>query len=380
MPDIKWPLFWPHIPNRIDLLAELSDTFNTRWVGQGPKVDAFEQKFREKLNAGLSVAVNSCTASLHLAYILAGIKEGSNVISPTLTCTATNHALLQQKANILFCDVDPKTLNPDPLHMIELLTYNKVDAIVSVHIGGNPCDVPRLDQLAKDVDIPIIYDSAQALGAKVNGKSVASGDFGFASCFSFQAIKTITISDGGMLVLSESQKEEYHRAKCLRWFGIDRERRNKEFGWNPWQNRAVTVDQYEVGYKYQLTDVAASIGLVALDELDSVLEHRRKLAEIYETQLSSLDLTVIKGEFESSHALFGVMVERRDDFCRAMRGRGIETNVVQLRNDIYSVFGGKRQDLPNMNAIEDKYTYLPIHTNLTIEDVQEICMEIQKGW
>ena len=251
---------------------------------------------------------------------------------------------------------------------------------MSVHIGGNPCDIPRIDRIANDVGIPVIYDAAQALGAKVNGKSVASGDFGFATCFSFQAIKILNCGDGGMLVFSESQKEEYHRAKCLRWFGIDRERRNKEFGWNPWQNRAVTVDQYEVGYKYQLTDVAASIGLVALDELDSVLEHRRKLAEIYEERLSPLDLTIVTGEFESCHSLFCVLVDRRDDFCRAMRDRGIETNVVQLRNDIYSVFGGKRQDLPNMNKIEENYVYLPIHTNLTTEDVEEICSEIQKGW
>ncbi len=129
MSKIKWPLFWPHIPDRISLMAELSDTFNTRWIGQGPKVDAFEQKFREKLNAGLSVATNSCTSALHLAYILAGITEGSNVISPVLTCSATSHPLLQQRANILFCDVDPKTLNSDPLHMIELLTYNKVDRL-----------------------------------------------------------------------------------------------------------------------------------------------------------------------------------------------------------------------------------------------------------
>lgn len=383
----KWPMFWPFIPDRDVLLEELDTTLSSRWVGQGPKVDRFERKFAAHFDAAHAVAVNSCTAALHLSYILAGISPFDCVISPVFTCTATSHMLLQQEAKILFADVEKETLNIDPAHVSDLLSRYPVKAVVGVHIGGDPCSIMELLALGVHHDVPIIFDAAQALGATYDGESICSDkNCGFATTFSFQAIKHITCGDGGMLCTPIGTSEQSNRAKQLRWFGIDRERRNKEFDWQPWKNRGITVDQYERGFKYQMTDIAACFGLVGLTYIDSIVEHRRKVARVYREGLAGLSgITLLRDDsetpgWESSYSLFGMLVEDRDDFCKAMGERGVETSIVQLRNDLYSVFGGKRQELPNMNEVEDKYVYIPLNPVISEEDAEEITLEIRKGW
>ncbi len=380
----KWPLFWPHIPDTEKLFAELRDTLKTRWIGQGPKVDVFESMFAEKFNAGWAVAVSSCTAALHLSYRLAHVEEGDHVISSVLTCTAANHALLMQKAKILFCDIDPKTLNPDPNHARHLCDQYEVRAIVPVHLGGQPCDIGGFSALATDYEIPVIYDAAQALGAQYGGESIdAPLNCGFSTCHSFQAIKHITTGDGGMICFPPWGKDQRARAKKLRWFGIDRDARRDQFNWKPWEDRSITVDQEEPGYKYQMTDLDACWGLTGLREVEEIVEYRRGLAESYRSNLLGLDgLTPLHqpDNTQSSYSLFGCIIDRRDDFCQAVEAKGVETHVVQLRNDIYSVFGGKRQNLPAMDEMEERYVYLPLHDQISKEDVEEICKVIKEGW
>lgn len=386
-PSYKWPMFWPFIPDRKVLLEELDSTLESRWLGQGPKVDLFEKEFADYFNAAHTVAVNSCTAALHLSYILAGIFPRDFVISPVFTCTATNHMLLQREAKILFADVDKSTLNIDVKHVSQLLQKYPVKAIIGVHIGGDPCNINKLLALGKDCDVPVIFDAAQALGSTYDGQDICADDnCGFATTFSFQAIKHITCGDGGMLCFPSYGEAYASRAKQLRWFGIDRARRNKEFAWQPWNSRGITVDQYEAGFKYQMTDIAACFGLVGLKYLDFIVSHRRRIAGIYRQhlgQFSGIQLLrddAVTPSWKSSYSLYGFLVDDRTGFCRAMQDRGVETSVVQLRNDIYSVFGGWRQKLPNMNEVERKYIYIPINPKITTEDAEAISHEILKGW
>ncbi len=382
--EYTWPLFWPTIPDQKKLFAELRDTMETRWIGQGPKVTQFEHLFASKFDAGFAVATSSCTAALHLAYRLAHIEKGDKVISSVLTCTAANHALLMQGAEILFCDIDPKTLNPDPAYARMLCEKYDVRAIVPVHLGGQPCDIGGFSDIAVDGDIPIIYDAAQALGAQYGGQSIdAPLNCGIATCHSFQAIKHLTTGDGGMICLPTWRKDGADRVRKLRWFAIDREAREKEFDWKPWANRSITVDQTEIGYKYQMTDLDACWGLVGLQDIEQTITHRRDLAQAYRHNLLGFDGLVPMdepGNTACSYSLYGCIVDRRDDFCEALESKGVETNVVQLRNDIYTVFGGKRQDLPAMNEIEDKYIYLPLNSKITQDDVAAICQIVKEGW
>ncbi len=397
--EYRWPLFWPHIPSRKHLLAEIEDTLNTRWIGQGPKVNKFEELFKEEYNAKYAVAVNSGTAALHLAYLLSS-KVGGQVISPVLTCTATNHALLYMDKIIHFCDVDPGSLNPDPTHARQLCEQHDIDLIVAVHIGGDPCDIQAFLELGKEYNIPVVFDAAQALGAKYNGVSIcAPSNCGFATCFSFQAIKHITTGDGGMLVLPTAGRGEglewasdvtreihiFERAKRLRWFGIDREAKAKEHDWQPMVGRKITSNQSENGFKYQMTDLDACWGIVGLKEVRRTHSHRKQLAALYREQLKDVDgiefLRKDTDRWKSSNWLFGILVEERENFSKFLKSRGIETSVVQVRNDLNDVFQDvKPKELPGMDKVEDKYIYLPLHTAIEKEDVEQICDIVKKGW
>ena len=362
-------LFHPHIPENAK--KYVNDTLSTRWIGQGPKVDLFEKEFSKKFcNGRTSVAVGSGTDALHLSYILAGLKPGDEVISPVFTCTATNIPFLYMGVNVVFADIDTNTLNISVKHVRELIN-EKTKAIACVHYAGLPCDMDELNEMAKEWNIPIIEDAAHALGATYKGVPIgAISDF---TMFSFQGIKHITTGDGGMVSLKDHSLRA--KAERIRWFGIDRTAKHE----GHWDN-----DIKEVGYKYQMTDISASLGLAALEEFDKVISYRRKLFSIYEKELKNIPgLSFIGGGYtDREHAawLCTVSVDKRTDLQKMLREHHIESNQVHYRNDRYSIFGKKRNNLPNMDAIEDKYLILPLHTKVKEEGIYKICDLIKKGW
>lgn len=362
-------LFHPHISERVRQMVD--DTLHTRWIGQGPRVEEFEKKFSQRFAEGRSaIAVGSGTDALHLAYMLAGIQKGDEVVAPVFTCTATNIPLLYIGATIKFADVQPKTLNISIDHVRKLIN-EKTKAIVCVHYGGLPCDMKELQEIAEEYGIPIIEDAAHAPGASYRGKPIgAISEF---TIFSFQAIKHITTGDGGMLTLKDRELEA--KAKRVRWFGIDRSK--KQMG--IWEN-----DIIEVGYKYQMTDIGASMGLAALEEFDQTLALRRKLFLAYETGLKNIPgISFVGGGYtDREHAAWicTVIVEGRFDFQKKLRENSIESNQVHYRNDRYSIFGGRRTDLPHMDKVEDKYLVLPLHTRMSVDDVERICSVASSGW
>ena len=191
--------------------------------------------------------------------------------------------------------------------------------------------------------------------------------------FSFQAIKHITTGDGGMLIVQD--KDLVATGERIRWFGIDRS--NKQKG--TWEN-----DITEVGYKYQMTDIAAAMGLAALEEFDATLAHRQKLFDTYRKGLAGVDGIHLIGASHSdrTHAawLCTAIVEKRVDFMNYLRSHKIESSQVHYRNDRYSVLGGRRDDLTNMDAVEDKYIVLPLNNHLSVQQIEFVCATIRKGW
>lgn len=358
------PLFWPTI-NQEEILKNLKKVFATRWIGQGPLVDKFEKKFSEKFGFRYCVMTNSGTAALHLAYIMAGIKKGDEVISTVLTCSATHHPLLWMGAKIKFADIEPDTLNMDPKDVNKKIT-KKTKAIIVTHLGGLTADISKINNL----NIPIIEDACQALGAKRIGKA----DY---TCLSFQAIKGLTTGDGGMLIAKN--KKDYKRAKKLRWFAIDREQKIKQ-KWQAWNRRGITFDQAEPGYKYQPTDIDAAIGLANLKIFDKYQNYRKKLVKIYRNELKNVPGIKLLKEGDDANWLFMIKIieENRDGFADYLLKKGIETNVAHIRNDIFTVFGGKRQYLPNMNKIETQYLCLPLNPKVSERDVKYICKIIKQ--
>jgi perosamine synthetase len=362
-------LFHPHISTKaIDAVTEV---LKTRWIGQGPKVEEFEKRFGARFAGGHpTLAVRAGTDALHLAYILADLKPGDEVISPLFTCTATNIPLLYLGVKIVFADVQPKTLNIDPADVRRRIT-GKTKAIVCIHHGGLPCDLAELQAIADEYGLKVIEDAAHALGAAYRGKSIGQiSDF---TMFSFAAVKNMTTGDGGMLIMRDPSLLD--KARRLRSAGTDR--KAKQAG--NWEN-----DIFEIGYRYQTSDIAAAIGLAALDEFDEVLAYRRNLLDQYERELANIPGLSLIGtrHKDRTHAAWmcTVLVERRESLQKKLREQSIESSQVHYRNDRYSIFGGRRDDFPNMDAVEDKYLHLPLHTRMNGADVERICSTIRTGW
>ena len=362
-------LFYPHIPK--NSLDSLKKTLSTRWIGQGPMVDKFEKKLSKDFANKLPVvSTGSGTDALHLAYLLANIKKNDEVITPVFTCTATNIPLLYIGAKIKFADLDTKTMNICVKSVKKLIT-KRTKAIICVHYGGLPCDLKELQELADKFKIPLIEDAAHALGAEYNNKKIGSiSDF---TIFSFQAIKHITTGDGGALCIKN--KNFLEKAKRLRWFGIDREK--KQLG--IWEN-----DIKEIGYKYQLSDLGATLGYESLLEFKKILKHRKNIYQIYLNELQkNQNITCVHEESKiKKHAawFFTILTDKKDFLQKKLRFRGIETNQVHFRNDKYSIFKKfvKNSRFPNMDYIEDKYLVLPIHTKMSLNDAVSVAKEINK--
>ena len=355
-------LFRPHIPETA--LSEIADTLNSRWIGQGPKVDKFEKVFGEKFCDSLpGIAVGSGTDALHLAYLLAGIEAGDEVITPVFTCTATNIPLLYIGAKPIFADIEKSSLNID-VTCIEKLITKKTKAIVCVHYGGLSCEMDTIRDLANSYNLQVIEDAAHAVGAKYKNRYIGSmSEF---TMFSFQAIKHITTGDGGYL--SIKNPDLLDKARRLRWFGIDRTK--KQLG--IWEN-----DLTEIGYKYQMTDLGAAIGLASIIEFDKTLAYRKQLFNRYiQNLIETEDFSILSKELPHTvHAawLFTIRTSHRKQLQQILAKNGIETNQVHYRNDRYSIFATSRGHFPNMDELEDKYLVLPMHTKMNLNDIDRVC-------
>jgi dTDP-4-amino-4,6-dideoxygalactose transaminase len=361
-------LFHPHIPKRA--IANVTKTLKTRWIGQGPMVDEFEARFRAHFKlSGAAMAVGSGTDALHIAYLLAGIRPGDEVLAPLFTCTATNLPLLYIGAKPVFVDINPLTLNICVEDLKRKIT-EKTKAIVCVHYGGLPCDMDEIREVANNNGLPIIEDAAHALGAKYNGDYI--GELSEFTMFSFQAIKHLTTGDGGMLVLNDHSLLSL--GQRLRWFGIDRTNKQKGI----WEN-----DIVELGYKYQMTDIGAAIGLAGLDEFQQTLRHRQSLFNRYVERLANNpDLTIVTDyDKRKEHGawLFTVLVDRRLDLQVKLRESGIESGQTHYRNDRYSIFKDEGT-YPAMDLVDDRYLVLPLHTKMSTKHVDRICDVLAEGW
>ena len=364
----SFPLFYPYVSKKS--LKSVTDVLKTRWIGQGPLVDKFEDTFKTKFaKTNYCVAVGSGTDALHLAYILANIKKGDEVIAPVFTCTATNIPLLYIGAKIKFADIDPDTMNISIDHVKKLIT-KKTKAIIFVNYGGVPCDLIELNKLKKKHNLILIQDAAQSLGSKVGKKDIT--EFADFTIFSFQAIKHITSGDGGMLTFKN--KKLLEKSRRIRWFGIDREK--KQGG--TWEN-----DIIEIGYKYQMTDVGARMLLDSMKDFSKIFAHRKKIFNIYKKELSKNEnikvIDTIDKKLSNSFWLCTLIIKKdRIKLQNYLRKLKIETNQVHFRNDRYTIFKKfiKKNIFPNMKKYENNYLVIPMNIKITTKDAYYISKKI----
>jgi dTDP-4-amino-4,6-dideoxygalactose transaminase len=332
----KVKLFKPFVsPKAIKNVVEV---LQGTQLAEGPRVKEFEAEFGKKFGLKNVAAVNSGTAALELAYEIAGIGEGDEVITPVLTCTATNIPLIHRKATIVFADTD-KDLNVSISDIKKKITP-KTKAIVFVHFGGNNRGLKELLKLCKEKKIVLIEDAAQAVGSDFWGKA----DF---TCVSLQAIKTLTSGDGGFIICKN--KDDHAKAKRLRWFGYDRDAKQ----------RLGDTDLVEAGYKYHMNDITAAIGLGNLAVVDKLINHRKKLMAIYREAgfISNIWMTAVLDDYAF--------------FKEKLLEHGYETGQHHYRNDKYSLFGGRKK-FPMMDEIEKNYFFVPMHHDVTLADAKKI--------
>lgn len=360
-------MFYPFMPKSV--IPKVAETLRSRWIGQGPKVDEFEKALQQKFGWNYVLTLNSGTSAIRLALALADVDPGDEVITPALTCTATNTPILEQYAKPVFADVKYETLTLDPEDIKHRIT-EKTKAIICVDWAGYPSD---LDEIM-NIRLPVIEDACHALGAQYKGKPI--GNIADYACFSLQAIKLITTGDGGILTCLNKQK--YEEAKRRRWFGIPRaDRKFTVLGHDP------SYDVTELGYKYHMTDINATIGLEQLKYFGKVFTRRAEIVKRYHEELEDVDgVTLLeqKKDRVSSNWLFTMHVERRLKFAEMMWAKGVEVSVVHWRNDKYTIFGGLRKDLPNTDRVTETMISIPLHMKLNNDDVSYIIKCIKEGW
>lgn len=350
----------------------LEEVMKSRWIGQGQKVSGLEDKFKSMFKIPFAVAVNEVSSAIRLALDIAGVGPGDEVITTPQTCTLTNHPILEQYANPIFTDIQYLTGNIDP-EAIEKKITDKTKAIICSHWAGYPCDLDEIHNIAKRHNLAVIEDASDALGAKYKNKFIgAYSDF---TCFSLQAVKQITAGEGG--ILSALKKSDFESALRKRWYGIDR------------KNRKPNVEGYydfditERGYGYHMTNINAAIALANLEDHGEIKQRRKEIVAKYREELCRVDgvtLFDFSTDRESANELFTIHVRDRDRFCKAMSSKGIEVSVVHIRNDSYSIFGGLRKDLPNLDKFSKTNISIPLHNYLADEDVNYIIKTIKNGW
>lgn len=366
MIDLFRPFMSPDVPAMV--AKTLTPDSNGRvYCGQGPRVEEFERGLQELL--GLPeppLSVNSCTSAIELALRLIGVGPGDVVISTPMTCTATNSAAVLLGAKIVWADVDPITGLIDPENVEPLRHQTRsARAILAVDWGGRACDYSRLK------GAPVIQDAAHSLlGRQALGEDVdVTGDY---ICWSFQAIKHLTTGDGGALVAPFDQME---RARLLRWYGLDR--RSK-------QSFRCEQDITEVGGKWHMNDITASIGLANLPHAKWVVEQHRRNAAWYHAALSDLDgITLPPPDPGSSWWLYTILTDDRDEFIRFMGERGVECSQVHARNDRHTAFRAAcinpDDKLPGLEYFSSHQVAIPVGWWLTYSERDQVASAV-RAW
>jgi dTDP-4-amino-4,6-dideoxygalactose transaminase len=309
-------------------INEVIDTLRSGWITTGPKVKQFESDFQDFIGSGVeAVSVNSATAGLHLALEALGVGEGDEVILPSLTFTATAAVVGYLNAGVKFLDVDPLTLNINIDHIRSAVT-SRTKVIIVVHYAGLSCDMDKILSLADELNLKVVEDAAHALPTTYKGRIIGSLQSD-ATVFSFYANKTMTTGEGGMVVARDI--DLIKRIKIMRLHGIDRDAFTRFQSKKPkWYYEVVAP-----GFKYNMTDIAAAIGIHQLKKLPKFLERRQYLVKRYLNKLADLPLTLplddMNGGSHSWH-LFIIRIKidakmNRDDLIQFLSDQGIGTSV-----------------------------------------------------
>ncbi|WAC41456.1 DegT/DnrJ/EryC1/StrS family aminotransferase [Pedobacter sp. SL55] len=360
------PLVKTSIPSREILMPLLEEVLYSGYVAQGDTVDEFERKFENYIGGGYTLSLNSGTAALHIALILAGVKEGDEVITTALTAEPTNVAIKMVGAKVRWADVDYETGNISA-ESVEKAINPRTKAIIVVDYAGIPVDVKRVQEISEKYNIPVIEDAAHALGAKYKGKKTGN-HFPF-TVYSFQAIKHLTTIDGGALQILD--KDLYEKGKIIRWFGLDKK-----------LTRMDNNIQIQ-GYKYHMNNVNATIGIAQLAQIENLVHRYIDNGKFFDEHLKgvkAVELINYYPDTEPSYWLYTLKVDNRARFIQMMAENGVMASELHKRNDLHDYLNDFPAELPNLDLFYRKMVHIPCGWWVTDTDREKIVALIKKGW
>lgn len=362
-------------------IREVEKTMRSFWLGTGPRVARFEEAFKDYTGASFAMALNSCTAGLHLSLIVSGVGPGDEVITTPLTFCATSNTIIHAGAKPVFVDVERGTMNVDPA-LIEKAITKKTKALIPVHLAGRPCNMDAIMDIARRHNLIVIEDAAHAIEAEYKGKKV--GNIGDLTCFSFYVTKNIVTGEGGMVTTNNREWAEKIKMYGLHGMSKDAWKRYSDEGFK----------HYQVlfpGFKYNMMDLQAAIGIHQIKRVGKYLQRRNVIWKQYDDAFKDLPVTIpVPAEKNTVHArhLYTLLIDTdrmkitRDQFQEALFKENIGTGIhfISLHlHDYYArTYGFKPNDFPNAKFISDRTISLPLSAKLTEEDVQSVISAVKK--
>ncbi len=362
---------------------EVLDTLRSGWIGTGPKAVRFEQLFTEYVGAEHALAVNSCTAALHLSLLSLGIGPGDEVITTPLTFAATANVIVHTGARPVFADVDPQTLNIRPDAMAAAITP-RTRAVMPVHFGGLACAMDEILALARDHGLAVIEDAAHAVGTRYQGRLI--GTLGTLTCFSFYANKNLTTAEGGMITTEDDDLAD--QIAVLRLHGLSKH------AWQRYASRKLMLsDSVVPGYKYNMPDLLASLGIHQLAKVEQFLEIRERYAQVYDAELGQLPgvrLQYRPTDGTGRHGLHLYALILDLDQFRATRNQIIDALLAEnigaalhyraLHTHPYfaETYGYQPEDYPVAADVGESIFSLPLTPGMTEADLDDVVTAVRK--
>ncbi len=370
-------------------IAEVADSLRSGWITTGPKVKRFESDFAEYIGAKHAIAVNSCTAGLHIALTALGIGPGDEVIVPTLTFCSTANVVVHLGARPVFVDIG-QDFNVLP-ETIEAAITPRTKAIVPVHYGGQACDLDEILTLADRHHLPVVEDAAHAVGSTYRGHKIGSDGLGpigsdvqHATVFSFYATKNMTTGEGGMITTADDALAE--RMRLLTLHGMSRDAWKRYTSAGSWYYEVVLP-----GYKDNMTDIQAALGIHQLRRLENFIRIRQRYAQCYDQAFAGVPQIkppVIRSDRNHIYHLYVIRLDLerltidRAEFIEALKSYNIGASVhfipVHLQPYYRERFGYRRGDLPQAEAIYDRIVSLPLYPAMSEADVQDVIQVVRQ--
>jgi len=350
-------------------LTAVKDAFERSWIGLGPKVSEFEEAWKDFIGCKAAIALNSATAALHLALKLFDFPQGKKVLVPAMTFSSTASAVLYNGLIPVFVDSDPLTLGMN-INDLKMKYDEECVAVIPVHYCGHPVYMEELVPWAVEKGLKIIEDCAHTSGSLYRGKKL--GTWGDVGCFSFEEKKLMTTGDGGMIITD--QPELFKDVKAMRWVGIDKD------NWKSSQEYT-SVNKYAyhwyyelnvLGYKYNMNDLAASIGLVQLNRLPSMNKKRSEIIKKYLEGIKNLRLIKPLLPFEPDryvYQMFGIRTEKKEELIVHLKTRGVATGCHYTPLSLQPLFKSYAQECTVAEREYHKIITLPLHTDLTDKEI-----------